>query len=105
MVSMLSCSMGAITLGVVKSRDWDWASTPTEGAIIAGLAALTGFVLWAARVNAPALDRSAPTRAGRSVGEGSEMTHNPSWQLVVVNIAESTLSFNVRIAAARTPSV
>jgi hypothetical protein len=76
-ILMLICGMGAIALGVVKSSDWGWATTPTEDAIIAGLGALTGFVLWAARVKAPALDRSAPTRAGRSVGGGPEMTQNP----------------------------
>jgi hypothetical protein len=63
--------MGAIALGVVKSRDRGWASTPTEGAIIAGLAALTGFVLGAARVNAPALDRSAPSSGAAPAGTHS----------------------------------
>jgi hypothetical protein len=28
--------MGVIALGVVKSRDWDWASTPTEGPLLPG---------------------------------------------------------------------
>jgi hypothetical protein len=97
------CGVGASALGVVK---------PTAGAIIAGLAALTGVVLWAARVNAPALDRSipssgaalpAPPRAGRSAGGASEITQHPSWQLAVVIIAESTLSIDGGTAAARTP--
>jgi hypothetical protein len=52
------CGVGASALGVVK---------PTEGAIIVGLGALTGFVLWAARVNAPALDRSAPSSGAAPV--------------------------------------
>jgi hypothetical protein len=33
------------------------------------------------------------------------MTYHPSWQLVVVTIAESTLSLNVGTAKGRTPSV
>jgi MFS family permease len=70
-ILMLSCGMGAIALGVVKSSEWGWASTTTEGATDAGLAALTGFVLWAARVNAPALDRSAP-----SSGAAPASTHS-----------------------------
>jgi len=52
----LSFGVGAIALGVVKSSDWGWASISTEGAIIAGLVALAVFVIWASRVNAPALD-------------------------------------------------
>jgi MFS family permease len=48
----------------------------------------------------------APMRAGQSGGGRSEMTHHPSWPLVVVITAESTLSINGgTAAAARTPSM
>lgn len=55
-ILMLSVGVGAIALGVVKSTDWGWASTPTEGAIVTGLVVLAVFVVWASRVDAPALD-------------------------------------------------
>jgi EmrB/QacA subfamily drug resistance transporter len=55
-ILLLSFGVGALALGVVKSSDWGWASPSTESAIIAGLAALTAFVVWAGRVEAPALD-------------------------------------------------
>jgi Na+/melibiose symporter-like transporter len=53
---MLSIGVGAIALGVVRSSDGGWASSSTASAIFGGLAVLAVFVLWASRVDAPALD-------------------------------------------------
>src|SRR5262249_16462438 len=55
-IVLLSLGVGALALGVVKSTDWGWASLWTEGAITAGLVLLMGFVVWASRIDAPALD-------------------------------------------------
>jgi EmrB/QacA subfamily drug resistance transporter len=55
-ILMLMVGVAALALGVVKSNDWGWASAPTAAAIIVGLVVLTAFVVWARRVDAPALD-------------------------------------------------
>jgi EmrB/QacA subfamily drug resistance transporter len=57
-ILMLSVGVGAIALGVVKSTDWGWIGVATDGAIVAGILVLALFVLWARRVDAPALDVS-----------------------------------------------
>src|SRR5262249_31720175 len=55
-ILMLIAGVGAIALGVVKSSDWGWASAPTIAAIVGGLLILGGFVSWARKIEAPALD-------------------------------------------------
>ena len=55
-ILLLSFGVGALALGAVKSTDWGWASLWTEGAFMIGLALLMVFVVWASRVDAPALD-------------------------------------------------
>ena len=55
-ILMLVVGVAAIALGVVKSTDWGWASAATTGAIFAGFVTLAGFLVWAGRVEAPALD-------------------------------------------------
>ena len=55
-ILMLIVGVAALALGVVKSNDWGWASASTALALSVGLAVLAAFVVWARRVEAPALD-------------------------------------------------
>jgi len=57
-ILFLILGVAAVAFGVVKSSDWGWASPWTQGAIVAGLAILAGFIAWASRVDMPALDLS-----------------------------------------------
>ena len=57
-VALLIAGVGALALGVVRSEALGWASSGVVLAVAGGLAALGGFIAWARRVPAPAIDLS-----------------------------------------------
>ncbi|MET0145473.1 MAG: DHA2 family efflux MFS transporter permease subunit [Ilumatobacteraceae bacterium] len=56
--ALLALGVGAISLALVQSDAWGWASAKTMGAVVAGLALTAAFVLRSQRRAAPALDLS-----------------------------------------------
>jgi EmrB/QacA subfamily drug resistance transporter len=48
--------VGAIVFGIIEGPEAGWSSSLTLGAIVVGIAAVVGFVLWELRVDEPLLD-------------------------------------------------
>lgn len=57
-VLLVAGGVGAVAYGLISSEHAAWASLSVAGSVTAGLAALAGFVVWARRVPAPAVDLS-----------------------------------------------
>ena len=55
-IALLAGSVGLISLGVVQSAEWGWASAATVGTIAAGLVALAAFIGRSRRAANPLVD-------------------------------------------------
>jgi EmrB/QacA subfamily drug resistance transporter len=55
-IVLLAGALTLLALGIVKSNEWDWVSTRTIGALVAGLLVLAWFVRRTLAVPHPALD-------------------------------------------------
>jgi len=55
-ILLLMVGVGAVALGLVRSEELGWLSATVLNSLIGGILTLIGFVAWARRVPAPAID-------------------------------------------------